>query len=139
MTRQPPTPPHPDMVRRPRGSFGWIEDRMLRDGWLARLGVDAVSVLVLLVLAADRRGASFYSRDRMATALGLDRARVDAALQKLLDHRLVDMRPWGPGHRDGVWQITPLPESQRDDDRSRRTMQAADVLRLLGFADPRKT
>ena len=64
----PPTPPHPDMVRRPRSPFGWIEDRMLRDGWLACIGVDAVGVLVLLVLAADRRGASFYSRDRMAGA-----------------------------------------------------------------------
>ncbi len=139
MTRTPPTPPHPDMVRRPRGSFGWIEDRMLRDGWLARIGVDAVGVLVLLVLAADRRGASFYSRHRMAGALGLDRARVDAALEQLLDHRLVDMRPWQPGHRDGVWQVLPLPESRPDAHRSGRTMRAADVLRMLGFAPERKT
>ena len=139
MTRQQPTPPHPDLVRQPQGSFGWIEDRMLRDGWLARIGVDAIGVLVLLVLAADRRGASFYSRDRMAAALGLDRARVDAALEHLLDQRLVDMRPWQPGYRDGVWQILPMPESRRDPARLGRTMRAADVLKLLGFADERKT
>jgi hypothetical protein len=126
------------MVRRPHGSFGWIEDRMLRDGWLARIGVDAVGVLVLLVLAADRRGASFYSRDRMAGALGIDRARVDAALEQLLDYRLVAMRPWKPGHRDGVWQILPLPESTGAQ-RSGRMMRAADVLSLLGFADQRKS
>ena len=139
MRRPPPTPPHPDMLRRPRGPFGWIEDRMLRDGWLARIGVDAVGVLVLLVLAADRRGASFYSRDRMAGALRIDRARVDAALAELLDHRLVDMRPWRPGHREGVWQILPVPESSRDSDRIGGVMRAADVLRLMGLADERKT
>ena len=137
MKRKPPTPPNPELVRRPCGPFGWIDDRMLRDGWLARIGADAVAVLVLLVLAADRRGASFYARSRMAVALGLDRSRVDAALELLLDHQLVAMRPWRPGLRDGVWQLLPLPEPTKHD-RVGGTMRAADILRLLGFADERR-
>ncbi len=108
MTRR-VTPPRPDLIRRPDGRFGWLEDRLLRDGWLQRLGPEAVGVLVLLALAADRNGCSFYGRQRMAEALGLRRHNVDAALARLLQLRLVAHRPWHTGDADGVWQLLPLP------------------------------
>ena len=103
------TPPRPDLIRRPTDGFGWLEDRLLRDGWLPQLGPEAVCVLVLLVLAADRNGCSFYGRKRMAEALGLGRQDVDAALARLLHLRIVAHRPWRKGDADGVWQILPLP------------------------------
>jgi hypothetical protein len=103
------TPPRPDLIRRPTEGFGWLEDRLLRDGWLARLGPEAVGVLVLMALAADRNGCSFYGRQRMAESLGLRRQDVDAALARLLTMRLVAHRPWRPGHDEGVWQLLPLP------------------------------
>ena len=104
------TPPRPDLIRRPPSRFGWLDDRLLRDGWLGKLGPEATAVLVLLALAADRHGASFYSRDRMANELSISRQAVDAALSRLLQLRLVDHRPWRPGHADGVWQILPVPQ-----------------------------
>ena len=70
----PPVPPRPELERRPRGPFGWIEAELLHDGWLAEIGPNAVATLVLLALAADRRGASFYGRTRMAVALGISSA-----------------------------------------------------------------
>jgi hypothetical protein len=103
------TPPRPDLIRRPNEGFGWLEDRLLRDGWLQRLVPEAVCVLVLLALAADRNGCSFYRRQRMAQALGLSRQDVDAALARLLQLRLVAHRPWRKADADGVWQILPLP------------------------------
>jgi hypothetical protein len=109
MTFPPPIPPLPDLVRQPRESFGWLEDRLLHEMWLARIGPDAVAVLVLLALAADRRGASFYSRSRMSISLGIDASRIDAALHRLLEMELVLLRPWKHEHRDGVWQLLPLP------------------------------
>jgi hypothetical protein len=105
-----PPPPHPDFLRRPDGGFGWLDDRLLHDAWLRDVGPDATAILVLLALAADRRGASFYGRDRMTRALGMDRARLDAALDRLLHARLVALRPWRPRGVDGVWQLLPLPE-----------------------------
>ncbi len=105
-------PPRPDLIRRPAGRFGWLEDRLLREDWLSRLGPQGTSVLVLLALAADRNGASFYGRDRMAQRLGMGRQDVDQALKRLLDLRLVAHRPWRQGHPDGIWQLLPLPPSQ---------------------------
>lgn len=108
------TPPRPDLIRRPTERFGWLEDRLLREGWLQRLGPEAVCILVLLALAADRNGCSFYGRKRMAEALGMPRPDVDAALARLLQMRLVAHRPWRTGDPDGIWQLLPLPSASRD-------------------------
>lgn len=131
--RLPPGPPRPDLERRPRGAFGWLEAELLHQGWLTEVGPHATAVLVLLAIAADRRGASFFSRDRMAVALGLTRFEVDQGLQRLLDAGLVDHRPWRVGGRDGVWQLLPPPARQQSV-RSGQPLTAAAVLRSLGLA-----
>jgi hypothetical protein len=102
-------PPRPDLIRRPAGRFGWLDDRLLREDWLSRLGPEGTSVLVLLALAADRHGASFYGRERMAQRLGMSRQDIDQALRRLLELRLVAHRPWRQGHADGIWQLLPVP------------------------------
>lgn len=132
MTRNTPAPPRPELVRRPRGRFGWLDDHLLHDRWLADVGPDAVAVLVLLALAADARGASFYRRDRMADLLGIDRVRLDDALQHLLEVRLVAHRPWRPRTSEGVWQLLPTP-NRKLHQRASRTVSAAELLRQLGF------
>ena len=100
-------PPHPEIERRPAGGFGWLDARLLREGWLTELGPDAAAVLVLLAIAADRHGASYYSRARMAVALGCARDQIDAALEGLLAARLVALRPW---RRDGYYVACPMAE-----------------------------
>lgn len=125
-----PLPPHPNLVRTPRSPFGWLEAQLLHEHWLARLGPDATSVLLLLALAADPRGASFFSRVRMAHALGIARPRVDQALDRLLDLRLVAFKPWRPGLKDGVWQLLPL--VPKNPSANHATSSIADILRDLG-------
>ena len=129
--KQRPTPPHPDLLRRPQAPFGWLEAHLLHDRWLARLEPDATAVLLLLALAADRRGASFFSRIRMAEVLGINVSRVDRALDRLLGLRLVDLKPWRPGIRDGVWQL--LPVEAQPSSRIGRTMSVAELIRSLGL------
>jgi DNA-binding transcriptional ArsR family regulator len=130
--RPDPTPPRPGLERRPAGAFGWLQAELLHERWLAEVGPHAAAVLVLLALAADRHGASFFSRSRMAEALGMTRHEVDLALQRLLDAGLVDLRPWRNGIRDGVWQLVP-PPPRRPHPRARQSLSVADVLRNLGF------
>lgn len=133
MTRRlSPTPPRPDLERRPAGAFGWLQAELLHDRWLAEVGPHAAAVLVLFALAADRRGASFFSRDRMAHALGMSRHEVDVALQRLLDAGLVDLRTWRNGVLEGVWQLLP-PSPRQQPVRAPQALSAADVLRNLGF------
>ena len=126
-------PPRPELLRQPTGRFGWIEDRLLHDGWLAQLGPEGTSVLVLLALAADRYGASFYGRERMATQLSMNRDDVDRALASLLALRLVAHRPWHAGHPDGVWQLLPVPGTQP---RGGDAFALGDMLKSLGLSTP---
>ena len=120
------------LVRRPPGAFGWLPACLLHDHWLSRLGSDATSVLLLLSLAADHRGASFYGRDRMGAFLGLERYAVDRALSRLLELGLAAHRPWRPGHPDGVWRLLPLAPAK-----PRAVSEAVGIgalLASLGFA-----
>ena len=136
--RERPRPPHPDLVRRPTGSFGWLDARLLHERWLAALGPEATAVLTLLALAADEHGASHWSRARMTQALPLGRKALDQALLRVQAHGLLAHRPWRPGHPDGVWQLLPVPPrlnpgaNQPDRaDRPAREASLGDILRHL--------
>ncbi len=109
MKRDRPLPPHPELIRRPPRSFGWLDARLLHEEWLGLLGPERIAALTLLALAADRTGSSFYRRETMALALSLQRRDLDEALDRLLDLGLVAHRPWEKEHIDGVWQILPVP------------------------------
>ena len=112
MMREPPRPPHPGLIRRPTGSFGWLDARLLQDRWLQLLGPERIAALTLLALAADRTGSSFYRRETMALTLSMPRHDFDEAIERLLTLELIAHRPWTPGHIDGVWQLLPLPDRQ---------------------------
>jgi hypothetical protein len=130
--RSPPAPPRPDLVRQAVSGFGWLDNRLLRDGWLQRLGPDGVAVLAFLVIAADRCGVSYYSRSRIAVELDLDVARVDRALDALLEAELIAHRPWRKSRRDGVWQVLPVP-APTPVSRSASARSARSILHELGF------
>jgi len=61
----------PGRLRRIDGGFGFIPHRFLRDGFLLSLTSDELRLYVMLVLAADRDGGSFYSHQRLCSVLGL--------------------------------------------------------------------
>ena len=95
-----------------------------------------IAVLVLLALAADRHGASFFSRHRMADSLGCALAQVDDALQRLCDLGLVAFSPWRKNGRDGVWQLLPLPHVTQHRRRDQSTLSIGQILAALGFTPP---
>ena len=128
-----PHPPRPDLQRRPHGSFGWLEAKLLHEGWLANLGADGSAVLCLLAIAADVHGASWFGRDRMAQALSMTRNQVDQALDRLLQIGLVAHRPWSSGHPDGVWQLLPVPPRHTTMRKNHEATSLRDALANLGL------
>lgn len=91
-------------------------------------------MLVLLALAADRQGASFYGRERMTSVLGMSRRDVDFALSRLLELGLVAHRPWRARHADGVWQLLPMPRSERGPRSGGEPVSIRSVLESLGLS-----
>jgi len=61
----------PQRIRKITGSFAFIEHRFLQRGYWDRLGHHELLLYVFLVLAADRRGLSYYSYDRILSLLKL--------------------------------------------------------------------
>lgn len=129
-----PAAPCPEQIRRIPKTFTWLDTRLLREGWLARIGSDALSTLCFLVLASDERGTSYWGRDRMAQTLALERQILDRALNKLLNVGLIAHRPWREGSPDGVWQVLPVPEAEKAKPRG----GAVDIATLLGELRLRK-
>ena len=69
----------PGRLRRIDGSFGFIPHRFLRDGFLASLTSDELRLYVVLILAADREGISFYSHQRLCSCLEMTPDSYEAA------------------------------------------------------------
>ena len=100
-----------DRVRTLNGvTFGWIDARLWRAGWLEVLSPEAIAVYLFLCLVAERRGVSFYRRDRIGKALGLDVTDIARALSRLVHLGLVAFQPFGPNEVDGYHQVLPVPD-----------------------------
>jgi hypothetical protein len=85
------------------GGFSFIPHRFLTGGFLAALDPNEVLLYFLLVLAADRRGLSFYSYDRICSILKLSVEQYIDARQALIRKDLIAF--------DGtLFQVLQLPE-----------------------------
>jgi len=67
--RAPPKLLRADRVRTTQGGFAFLPNRFLHHGFLGKLTPTELALYVFLVLAADRRGLSYYSYDRICQAL----------------------------------------------------------------------
>lgn len=102
--------PRPDRVRRLDGvAYGWFDARLVRDRWLEALPAPAVAVYAFLCVAADRYGVSFYRRDRIGRAVGLDDQEVARALARLRDLDLIAFAPFSAHAVDGFHQVLAVP------------------------------
>ncbi len=99
----------PERVRSIGGqSFAFLPHRFLRHGFFASLSPDALRLYVLLVLAADRNGLSFYHYDSICSLLEMPLERYLRARNALITKDLVAF--------DGTrFQVLSLPEQPHFD------------------------
>ena len=60
-----------ERARRIDGGFSFIPNRFLRDGFFVSLTRDELALYLLLVLAGDRNGVSYYHYDSLCSILEL--------------------------------------------------------------------
>jgi len=65
------------------GSFGWIEHRFLREGYMETLNKREMLLYFFLALVSDKNGISFYGPQRSMSILQLDEAGYFQALTGL--------------------------------------------------------
>lgn len=82
-------PIKPARVRRPVGSFSWLDHRLLSDGFLQEMSSQEILLYFFLVLVGDRNGISFYSHDRIRAYLKLDVYDYQRAREKLIRKSLI--------------------------------------------------
>lgn len=79
----------PERVRKIGGSFAFVEHRFLREGFWVSLTRDELLVYLLLVMAADRFGLSYYGYDRLCNLLAMGADDFIAARNGLIDKDLI--------------------------------------------------
>lgn len=103
------TPIVPQRLRSIGGqSFAFLPHRFLREGFFASLAPDELRLYVLLVLAADRNGLSFYHYDSICSLLELPLESYLRARNALIEKDLIAF----DGSR---FQVLSLPDSPRFD------------------------
>ncbi len=87
-------------------SFAFLPHRFLREGFFASLRPDELRLYVLLVLAADRNGMSFYHYDSICSLLEIPLETYLHARNALIDKGLIAF--------DGTrFQVLSLPDKPR--------------------------
>ena len=102
--------PRPERMRRfARSGFGWVDARLLKDGWLTVMRPEEVAVYLFLCLVANQQGISWYRRDRIREALNLGEEETRRALARLCELDLVAYLPFGRYDSEGFRQVLSLP------------------------------
>jgi len=119
----------PQRLRHVPRQFSWIDQRLVRDGHLARCGgPPALALYLLLVTAADAQGLSYYSDKTSARLLSLQESELRTARRALLDAGLIAYE--APLYQ--VLSLEPAPLStQPPAPRAGETLPIAEVLRRM--------
>jgi hypothetical protein len=119
----------PQRLRHVPRQFSWIDQRLLRDGHIARCGGPrALALYLLLVAASDAQGLSYYSDQTTARLLSLAEGEVREARRALLAAGLIAYE--APLYQ--VLSLEPaLERTQPPAPRTGETMSMSEALRRM--------
>lgn len=100
-----PDPILPDRIRKISGSFGWIDHRLIRDGYLDVLHHPEALLYFFLATVADSRGVSWYGEETIRRLLRIPYVHtLQDAIAELAARDLI-------AFRNGIYQVLSLPKT----------------------------
>ena len=102
--RKRPEPIDRKRIRKITGSFGWIDHRFVRDGFLRDLHPTEAMLYFFLAAVSNHQGVSFYGLDMICYLLHIPYEHtIKGAIAELIERGLI-------AYDDGIFQVLPLPE-----------------------------
>ena len=100
--------PQPKKIRNIKGSFAWIDHRLMRNGFLQIMTHDDMVLYLFLILVADKNGVSFYRKEKICEAVSLDYSQFEIAKDRLINMKLVTFESYSVLSPNGYYQILPI-------------------------------
>ncbi len=79
----------PSRVRRVPRQFSWVDQRLVRDNFMARCNTEALALYLFLVTVADAQGLSYYGDRYIGRLLSLSAEQLTQARKALVDAKLI--------------------------------------------------
>jgi hypothetical protein len=105
----------PERLRRVPAQFSWIDQRLVRDGYLERCDAPALALYLMLVTVADAQGLSYYGDATICQLLSIAPERLDRSRRDLIDvgliayqrplYQVLDLQPPSPPRIPGVQSV----------------------------------
>ncbi len=73
----------PQRLRRVPERFSWVDQRLVRDGYISSCGLEALGLYLLLVTVADAEGLSYYADRTASRLLSMDEPALRKARREL--------------------------------------------------------
>jgi hypothetical protein len=79
----------PERLRRVPAQFSWIDQRLVRAGYIERCDAHALALYLFLLTVADARGLSYYADRTLLRLLSMPAQRLHQARAALMDVGLI--------------------------------------------------
>ena len=106
--------PQPKKTRNIKGSFAWIDHRLMRNGFIEVMTHQDIALYLFLILVADKNGVSFYRKEKICEAVSLDFSQFEIARDRLINMKLVAFENYSVLSPNGYYQVLQI-ESKAPD------------------------
>lgn len=100
--------PQPKNIRNIKGTFAWIDHRLMRNGFVEVMTHQDIALYLFLVLAADKNGVSFYRKEKICQAVSLDYSQFEIAKDRLINMKLIAFESYSVLSPNGYYQVLPI-------------------------------
>ena len=106
--------PQPKNIRNIKGSFAWIDHRLIRNGFMETMTHQDMVLYLFLVMVADKNGVSFYRKEIICETVSLDYNQFEIAKDRLVNMNLIAFESYSVLSPNGYYQILPIENNASD-------------------------